>query len=205
MTNYMKIYMPQSLHTGILSYIVTGILIFFFFLLMNWTYVILVGILAAPFNDMLSSRIEKKLSAEPLMNKSQTWKELIGRLVSTFTNEFKKILFIVVLGALAFVMNYIPVLYPVAIILSSLLIAVQFIDYSWSRHDIKAKQCFIDLVKNFFPYTATGFIFLLFVSVPIINAFVPAFATSYYTVLWLYRQNKIKLSMNPPVETLLES
>lgn len=201
LTDYVKLYMPHQMNSGFLTYVITAFLMFFFLMLMNWTYVILVGILASPFNDTLSARIEKKLAFQPLPNKEQTWKELFARIGNTFTNEFKKILFIVVLGALAFVMNYIPVLYPVALVLSSLLLAIQFIDYSWSRHNMNMRQCLIDLLKNFFPYTFMGFIFLLFVSVPIINAFVPAFATSYFTVLWLYRQNKI----NPSIQTLLES
>lgn len=201
LTDYVKVYMPHQMNSSFLTYVITAFLMFFFLMLMNWTYVILVGILASPFNDMLSSRIEKKLASETLPSKEQTWKELFSRLKQTFMNEIKKIMFIVVLGVLAFVMNYIPVLYPVAIIVSALLLAIQFLDYSWSRHNLNMRQCLIDLLRNFFPYSFTGFIFLLFVSVPIINAFVPAFATSYFTVLWLYRQNKI----NPSIQTLLES
>lgn len=201
LTDYVKVYMPHQMNSSFLTYVITAFLMFFFLMLMNWTYVILVGILASPFNDMLSSRIEKKLASETLPSKEQTWKELFARLKQTFMNEIKKIMFIVILGVLAFVMNYIPVLYPVAIIVSALLLAIQFLDYSWSRHNLTMRQCLIDLLRNFFPYSFTGFIFLLFVSVPIINAFVPAFATSYFTVLWLYRQNKI----NPSIQTLLES
>ena len=194
-------YMPHSVDSSFISYILTALLLFFLLMVMNWTYVIFVGVIASPFNDALSSRIEKKLSSQPLPTREETWTKLIARIGQTFTNEFKKIFFIMILGAMAFIMNYIPALYPVALILSSTLIAIQFIDYSWSRHGMKTRECFMDLLRNFFPYSSIGFLFLLFISVPIINAFVPAFATSYYTVLWLYRQNKI----NPSIQTLLES
>lgn len=200
-TDYIQSFLPENSVNTFLSSIVTFFLVLFVLILMNWTFVIFVGVIASPFNDMLSSRIEKKLALITLPSREQTMKDLIVRMGETFTNEFKKIFFILVIGSLAFIMNYIPMLYPLALVLSSLLLAVQFIDYSWSRHQMPVRQCLIDLLRNFFPYSIPGFIFLLFISVPIINAFVPAFATSYFTVLWLYRQNKI----NPSIRSLLES
>ncbi len=53
--------LPSKDAAGILGIIMTGILILFVFLVMSWTFVMVVGIIAAPFNSMLSSRIEKKL------------------------------------------------------------------------------------------------------------------------------------------------
>ena len=176
-----------------LAKILTAVLIIFVFFIMSWTFVVVVGVIAAPFNSMLSSRIEKKLVSQlPDSNKAETFQKIGQSLGQTFKNELKKLIFVVVVAAVAFVLNFFPLFYPLGIFLVAVLLSVQFIDYSWSRHDLHFGACLKDVLKNIIPYSISGFVFLLLVTVPIINAFVPALATSYYTVLWLFRQNKIQ-------------
>lgn len=176
----------------VLAKILTAVLIIFIFFVMSWTFVIVVGIISAPFNSMLSSRIEKKLVLHiEGADKTETMKQIGQSLGQTFKNELKKLIFVVVVAAAAFLLNLFPLFYPVGIFLVATLLSVQFIDYSWSRHGMHFGSCLKDITINIIPYSIAGFFFLLLVSVPIINAFVPALATSYYTVLWLHRQNKI--------------
>jgi CysZ protein len=91
---------------------------------------------------------------------------------------------------LAMGLNFFPVLFPVALLLLCLLMSAQFLDYSWSRHELGLSACFKDVMSNFIVNVFSGAIFLLLVSVPIINVMVPALATSYYTVLWTKRQQQ---------------
>lgn len=175
--------------------ILTAILIVFVFFIMSWTFVIVVGIIAAPFNSLLSSRIEEKLVKKIIMDEDQSkaMAEVKKSLGETFKNEFKKIIFLAVVGGFAFILNFFPLFYPIAVFLIATLLAVQFVDYSWSRHDLSFGQCIKDIFKNAFAYFFSGTLFLGLVAIPIVNALVPALATSYYTVLWLYRQKKIDL------------
>jgi CysZ protein len=185
-------YLPSKDTAGWIGIVLTGILILFVFLLMMWTFVIVVGLIASPFNSMLSSRIETILAGKPVgEDRSKTLSAMASSLGSTFLNEIKKLVFIAVVAGIAFVLNLFPLFYPVGIFLVAVLFAVQFVDYSWSRHDMSFGQCLGDVFRNIIPYSASGFLFLLMVSIPIINAFIPAFATSYFTVLWLKRQKKI--------------
>lgn len=182
-------YVYTSDQADLFAKILTVVLIIFLFLLMSWTFVIIVGIIAAPFNSMLSSRIEKKLLFKiEDFNKKAALQKIGQGLGQTFKNELKKLIFIIMIGAVAFLLNLIPLLYPVGIFLVAVLFSVQFVDYSWSRHDMNFGACLKDVLINIIPYSLSGFFFLLLVTVPIINAFVPALATSYYTVLWHYRQ-----------------
>lgn len=177
----------------VLAKILTAILIIFIFFLMSWTFVVVVGIISAPFNSMLSSRIEKSLVQKLITHDKQEALQTIGQgLGQTFKNEIKKLILIAFIGALAFVLNLFPLFYPVGVFLVAVLLSVQFLDYSWSRHELHFGSCLKDVSRNIIPYSITGFFFLLLVTVPIINAFVPALATSYYTVLWLFRQKKIQ-------------
>jgi len=162
---------------------------FLLFMLVSWTFVLMTGIISAPFNSVISARIEKKIRGEiPSENKSQGIKEVVAGLGRTLFNEFKKLTVIIIATILAMGLNFFPVLFPLALLLLALIMSSQFLDYSWSRHDLGAGACFKDVMGNFFANFISGAIFLLLVSVPLINVLVPAFATSYYTVLWTKRQ-----------------
>lgn len=185
-------YLPSKDAAGIIGKILTAILILFVFLVMSWTFVILVGLIASPFNSMLSSRIEIMLAGRPVSeDRKKTLSAIMVGLGGTFKNEIKKLVFIIIVAAFAFVLNLFPLFYPVGLFLVAVLFSVQFVDYSWSRHDLGFGSCLGDVLRNIIPYSLSGFLFLLLVTVPIINAFVPALATSYFTVLWLKRQKKI--------------
>ena len=173
--------------------ILTAILIIFIFFIMSWTFILIVGIISAPFNSLLSSRIEQKLVTRVIMNEDQkeAIEEVKKSMAQTFKNEFKKLIFLGAVAIAATLLNFFPLFYPVGVALISILLAVQFVDYSWSRHDMHFGACLKDSMKNLLPYLVSGFFFLMLVAIPIVNAFIPAFATSYFTVLWLYRQKKI--------------
>jgi uncharacterized protein involved in cysteine biosynthesis len=174
----------------ILYYIVSGLLVFMFFLLVNWTFVLCLGILASPFNDMISARIEKKMRGDVVgSDRNATFSAVFSRLGQTLKNEFKKIAVILIFTVMATALNFIPLLYPLAIALLALLMSSQFLDYSWSRHDWPASRCFKDVIKHLPSNLTSGLIFLVLIAVPFLNALVPALATSYYTVLWNKRQS----------------
>lgn len=176
-----KEYIHTSEHADLLAKILTGVLIVVIFILMSWTFVLVVGIISSPFNSLLSSRIEKKLSPGVIISTRSIW----GNIVFSLKNELKKVLVILCLTFLAVTLNFLPLLYPVSLFLTSLLIAAQFLDYCWSRHEMPVNKCFQELMKNWLIYGLSGFGFLLLVSIPVINALVPALATSYFTVLWV--------------------
>jgi CysZ protein len=179
---------------GLIGKVLTGILIVFVFIIMSWTFILLVGIISAPFNSMLSSRIERKLAGEKLEGKGQkTFQQIVVSLGETFKNEFKKLFLIILLSMLALLLNLFPLFYPLGIFLVSLVMAIQFVDYSWSRHDWSFGACLKDTAKNLLSYGGSGFFFVLLITIPIINTMVPALATSYFTVLWIKQQQQKKI------------
>jgi CysZ protein len=192
LTAFMSQYIDSPEAAGWVGRFFTALLILFIFLLMSWTFVVVVGIIAAPFNSMLSSRIEKQLTHQRVTDStSKTMKEIFKGLGRTFLTEIKKLIAILIMAALAFLLNLIPLFYPVGVFLVATLLAVQFVDYSWSRHDYSLGACVKDTLRNVLPYGVSGGFFLILVSVPLINALVPALATAYYTVLWLERHQKL--------------
>lgn len=184
--------LPKPEYAGYVGKFLTVLLVLFVFLLMSWTYVIVVGVIAAPFNSMLSSRIEKKLLGQKIeINSSATLKDIYINLAATFKNEAKKLFVVLFMGIVAILLNLFPLFYPLGLLLVAILFSIQFVDYTWSRHNLAFSSCLSDVLRNIIPYALSGFFFLLILTIPIINAIVPALATGYYTVLWLYRQKKI--------------
>ncbi len=175
--------------------ILTAILLIFVFFIMSWTFVLLVGIISAPFNSLLSSRIEQKLVTRIIMDENQkhAMEQVKSGMRQTFKNEFKKLIFLVCVATVAFFLNMFPLFYPLGVFLIATLLSVQFIDYSWSRHNMTFAACLKDATVNIVPYFISGAIFLGLVAIPVVNALVPVLATSYFTVLWLHRQKKITL------------
>lgn len=155
------------------------------FFLVNWTFVLVVSLFAAPFNDFLSESIADELEGKPFKRDRGFWNEILPFI----WNETKKISVIVFFSFVAFTLSFIPILLPLSIWISFILIASQFTDYSWSRDKLTTKQCLNDVRKNLFGYSLSGGMFFLFISVPMINLLVPAWATAHFTLL--YAKKKI--------------
>ena len=188
-------WIPDPQTAGWIGKLITAIFVIFMFLIMSWSFILVSGIISSPFNSLLSSRIEQKLSGlVPSTDTQKSFSLILKNLGATFINEAKKLIFIIALTALAFILNLFPLFYPVGIFLLALILSIQFIDYSWSRHDMSFTQCVGDLFKNIFSYGGYGLVFLVMITIPLINALVPAFATSFFTVLWLKRQKRLILS-----------
>ncbi len=171
-----------------LYYLVTGLMTLLFFLLVSWTFVLLVGVLASPFNDLMSARIERKLGGMAPPRSEGGFSAAFTGMGRTILNELKKITGILAVTVVAVGLNFFPLLYPIALVLLALLMSAQFLDYSWSRHSWGAGRCFKDLVGNFWGNFVAGAMFLGLIAIPLFNALVPGLATAYYTVLWTKRQ-----------------
>lgn len=173
----------------IVFYIVTALLSIALFLLINWTFVLIVSIFASPFYDMLSQRIEKRMLGDQLESADQAWSQMFKKIPQIIWNEIKKVSFILFFSVLAFVLSYlIP---PVGFFITALLLSVQFIDYTWSRHDLPSSECYKDVKANLLPYGLMGALLFILLSVPLLNLIVPAYATSFFTVYWNQEKKEI--------------
>ncbi|MBL7663733.1 MAG: EI24 domain-containing protein [Bacteriovoracaceae bacterium] len=191
-----RAYIDQYIQAGsawgkVVYYILAAILTVILFFVINWTFVICISLIASPFNDALSARIEKQLVGEiPKSGVKGPW-QFIKKVVFVIFNEAKKILFIVFFASIGLIMSYIPILVPIGLTISGLLFAIQFLDFSWSRNDWSFSECFSDVRRHFFYYIISGVAFLVLVTLPVVNVFVPSLATSFYTTLWV-KLNKDK-------------
>ena len=178
-------YISSDTLGSVVAFVLKAILTIMIFFFTNWTFVMVVTIFAGPFNDILSSRIEKQIKHEELWNLSESLKLVGAKFFANLFNELKKISFIIFVGLIAFIIGYIPLLTPISIFLAILLLAVGFLDYSWSRHSVSFRSCVGDVRKHLIRYSIGGGVFFLLVSVPVVNLIVPPLATCYFTLLWV--------------------
>ena len=174
----------------IFYYLIVGLVSVFLYLLVSWTMVLLISLIASPFNDLISSRVERLARGKEPEDLSSGFGNMIKKLIGTLLNEIKKVVMILLFTIIAFALNLLPVLVPLAFLITAILFAIQFVDYSWSRHDLASKECFRDTRRNWIPYAISGSGFLVLATIPVVNLFLPAYATSYYTVLWTNLRKK---------------
>lgn len=166
-------------------WIITAIFTVILFFIINYTFVLVVSVIASPFNDLISSRIEKLEKGEQTDTMGQSFSKMFAKIFKTVFNEAKKITVILFFTVLALLLSFFPFLVPLSLLISSILIAVQFVDYSWARHNLPAGKCFSDVRRNFFSYSLSGGMFLFLISVPIVNLVIPPIATAYFTLLYI--------------------
>ena len=161
--------------------VVLALLAVFYYFVVNLLFVLMVSVVAAPFNDILSARIGKKLGEDLNIVPS---KNFFQRAVWVWFNELKKIAYIVALTTFSFLLGFFPPLLPLSIVFSSLLLSISFLDYSWSRHGFTLKECIKDVRKHFWGYGISGFLFLFAFTIPVLNIFLVPYAVVYYTVMY---------------------
>lgn len=183
----------SKVETGWLSFLsglFIAVLSIFFFFVINWTFVIVVSLFASPFNDLISSRTEKISQGQAPPEISQSISRMMKRITHTLVNEIKKVFFILLMTLIGFAFSFF--LPPVSLVISAMLMAISFVDYSWSRHDLKFGKCVSDLRASFIPYTASGAVFLVMVGIPVVNLFALPYSVIYYTVLFSKNQKVLE-------------
>lgn len=184
-TQYIEQYLSDGTFGKIVYYLVVSILTIMLYFIVSWTFVLVLSLIASPFNDLLSGRIEKLLLGEELPSFGSSLKAEIKNIIPTLFNEVKKISLIIIFSILAVLLGYIPFLTPISVFVTAALLALGFVDYSWSRHGVSFKNCRKDMFKNIFSYAIGGGFFMVVVAIPLVNIIVPSLATSYFTVLWV--------------------
>ncbi len=153
------------------------------YFLISWTFVLVVSVLSSPFNEVISARVERLILDEKPQNVSESFGKMLKKLVFILINEVKKVMLIGTFSLIAFVFSFFPIFFPISVFISALLLASQFLDYAWSRHDVKMGDCFGEVRSNILGYGLSGVGFLFVITIPVINLFALPFAVVYYSAL----------------------
>jgi CysZ protein len=171
-------------------YILFGLLSLVLIFITNWTFVLVVSILAGPFNDIISSRVERLMEGKKPESLKDSFSRMIKKIAFILINELKKISLILTLTLFALLISLFPILAPLGFIISAILLASTFLDYNWSRHDQHIRECIRDIRGHFIAYLIGGAIFTFLFTIPVLNLLIYPYAVIYFSVLW----NKSRMS-----------
>ena len=184
-------YLSNTMGIEALYWLIVALTTVTLFFVINFTFILLVSLIASPFNDMISSRTEKLLIGKTTEDFEKSFLATFKRYASILFNEVKKIVFILILTIFSLFIGLIPGGQIGTIIISAILISIQFLDYSWSRKELTLGGCIKDLYKNFISYFLSGSLMLVLIGVPIINLFALPFGVVFLTVVFVERRKKL--------------
>lgn len=153
------------------------------YFMISWTFVLVISILASPFNEVMSARVERLVIDEAPQEVGTSFSNMFKKIFFIIANEVKKVMIIITFSLIAFVFSFFPIFFPISVFISALLLAAQFLDYAWSRHDVKMSHCLSEMRRNFLGYGVSGMGFLFLITIPIINLLALPFAVVYYSAL----------------------
>lgn len=177
-------YITNDTWGGIVKYFFVALITAGFYFLISFGFVLLVSVIASPFNDIISERTQVVVSGKVNESLDTSIKRLITNFFKTIINELKKVSFILFISLLALVFSFIPILIPIGMILSALLMAINFLDYSWSRERLTFRGCLSNVKKNLLTYLLSGGLFLIIISIPLINLLALPMGVIYFTIIY---------------------
>lgn len=193
--DYFKLMIEDSVSKGGLGtfvyYLVVSIMSIALYFIVSWTFVLIVSLVSSPFNDIISERVEKVINNEELPSLSNSFKDMLQDISKIIINEIKKISFILLVSLVVVLLNFIPLLTPISFILSAYLLAANFIDYSWARHNFTLKQCLGDIKKSFVVYAIAGSIFTFLMMIPVLNIIFLPYGVVYFTLVFV-KKNAVR-------------
>ena len=115
---------------SVVYYILMSFVTVLIFLVVNWTFVLFVSVMACPFNDLLSERIEKQYLGKEVELLSKSIGKLTFKLWKTLFNEIKKIILIISAVLFSFTLSFFPPLVPISYILTAFILTASFVQES---------------------------------------------------------------------------
>lgn len=171
-----------------LTYLFSAIFTVLISIAVYYTFTIIANIIAAPFNSLLSERIEQKLNGLPVPE-FQGFKSIPGLVGRTMASEAKKMLYMVKWLILLLIITVIPgvnVIAPFAwALFGAWMLALQYIDYPMGNHELFFKQELGALKKHRALSLGMGAGLTLMMMVPVLNFFSMPVGVSAATVLWV--------------------
>ena len=176
------------------------------FFIIHWTFILVVSLIAAPFNNFLSARVAAIIKGDNLdaakMIPAETgnfspgpqarwFKRQVQKLGAgikyvfrTFWVESKKILLILLVSIIGWSFSFIPFLVPLSFLITMALTAVNFLDYSGGRDNLTVKACFRNFKKGWMINIVSGGLFLCLLAIPLVNVFIIPLAVVYFSILY---------------------
>lgn len=142
--------------------------------------------IAAPFNGLLSEKIEAKLSG----NTSATPISFLELATNSLKREWQKVKYWIPRAICLVVCFFIPIIGPIItpwlwLLFSAWMMAIQYADYPYDNHQVTFPQMRQELTKKRWLNFSFGGLVMLINSVPILNLIIMPVAVCAATAMWI--------------------
>ncbi len=156
----------------------TAIIVFF-------TFTPIANIVAAPFNALMSEKIEEMLTGEDI-NSNMSFMALV---LSSVGSQLRKLVYILLWSAGLLLVSLIPVINFISpvlwVVFGSWLLSLEYLDYPMGNHDLtfgKQKQV---LAQRRGLSLGFGGMVMILTSIPVVNFFIMPIAVAGATAMWV--------------------
>src|SRR5690606_26943661 len=92
------------------------------YFMISWTFVLVISILASPFNEVMSARVERLVIDEAPQEVGTSFSNMFKKIFFIIANEVKKVMIIITFSLIAFVFSFFPIFFPISVFISALLL-----------------------------------------------------------------------------------
>ena len=154
-------------------------------LVVFFTFTPLANIVAAPFNALMSEKIEEMMTGNPV-NSDVSFLSLV---VSSIRSQIGKLFYILLWSAGLILFSLIPVLNFISpvlwVLFGSWLLSLEYLDYPMGNHDMTFAQEKQALSTRRGLSLGFGGMVMILTSIPVVNFFVMPVAVAGATVMWV--------------------
>ena len=154
-------------------------------LVVFFTFTPLANIVAAPFNALMSEKIEEMMTGNPV-NSDVSFMSLVS---SSIRSQLGKLLYILLWSAGLLLVSLIPVLNFISpvlwVLFGSWLLSLEYLDYPMGNHDLTFAQEKQMLSTRRGLSLGFGGMVMILTSIPVVNFFVMPVAVAGATVMWV--------------------
>lgn len=156
-------------------------------LLIFYTFTLVANVIAAPFNGLLSEKVELLLTGQPI-EVDGDWKKLMKSLVPMILAELRKLLYFLLRAIPALILSiFIPFIW---LIFGSWMLAVDYVDYPLGNHG-KIFPANVDVLrKRRFMSLGFGGMVSVLAIIPVLNFITVPAAVAGATAMWVEQFNK---------------
>ncbi len=156
-------------------------------LVVYYSFSILANIIAAPFNGILSERVEQMLGGYEVADESL--KELLAIIPQSIGREFAKLAYYIPRVILLLILSFIPGINLFApffwFVFGAWMMAIQYCDYPMDNNKVTFKQMLVLLKKKRLTSLGFGSVVQVAMMIPILNFIMMPVAVIGATIYWV--------------------
>jgi len=165
-------------------------------LILLFTFTVVANLIGAPFNGLLSEKVEGYLSGKEIQE-SGGIRDFISSIIPSILSELRKLVYFLILGGLLLILSLIPVVNVIApflwAVFASWMLALEYIAYPMENHRISFSQVRTGLKRKKMLALGFGSAAMAITLIPVVNFLVMPAAVAGATVMWTERLKGMNL------------